>query len=163
MPASEDKDVAFSPKSLDESSKNEAPMTDATLATEILQEAFPVSASRNVKAAIGEAFQALKGRERHLAQSNPEVLRERPRAWTERRVRSIWNGKEAKRIDHYEIEDLRAIARKEAALELQRSKARQARLAALLADPAPHRGRQLAHLVRERVGGMDRAGADGAD
>lgn len=143
-----------SSESLDQSSKA-LPMSDATYAQEILQESFPVRAGRNVKAAIADAFLALKRHERAL---HPSVVEERERQWTERRVKSIWS-KEARRIDHYEIEDLRAIARREATLEFERSKARQRRLAALLADPLAHRGSELADLVRERVGGMDSAGA----
>lgn len=130
-------------------------MSDATYARELLQESFPIRAGRNVKAAIGDAFAALKRHERALPQT---VVEGRERQWTERRVKSIWT-REARRIDHYEIEDLRAIARREVALELERSKARQRRLATLLADPLAPRGSQLADLVRERVGGMDRAGA----
>jgi hypothetical protein len=128
-------------------------MTDASFAQELLQEAFPIRAGRNVKAAIGEAFAALQRHERRLA---PAVRNARERQWTERRVKSIWC-REARRIDHYEIEDLTAIAIEEARIELARSKARQQRLAALLADPLAYRGSELAHLVRERVGGMDRA------
>jgi hypothetical protein len=162
LPTDEAKDVDESPKnagsryeSLDEPSKAEAiVIDDGIYAQELLQESFPVRAGRNVKAAIGEAFEALKRRERALPKT---IIQGRERSWTERRVKAIW-GREARRIDHYEIQDLTAVAVEEARRELQRSKARQERLAALLADPVSYRGSQLAHLVRERVGGVDRAG-----
>jgi hypothetical protein len=147
------KDAAVSNKGLDETSKVHA-MSDLTYAQELLQEAFPIRAGRNIKAAIGEAFAALSQRENGLP---GEMFADRERRrWTERRVRAIWQ-REARRIDHYEIEDLTAIAAvQEAKRELERSKARQRRLATLLADPMAHSGRELADLVRQRVGGMDR-------
>lgn len=132
-----------------ESSK-EDDVTDASLARELLHEGFPIRAGRNVKAAVGDAFTALRRRERELR---------RDEKWTERRVRAIWNS-EARRIEHCEIEDLRAVARREVTLEYQRSKARQARLAALLADPLAPRGGALSDLARERVGGVDSPGAE---
>lgn len=104
-------------------------MTDTHFAAELIHEAYPVNPARNVKAAIGDAFEALKRRERNLPQ---DVLRERPRQWTERRVRSLWF-REARRVDHYEIQDLTAVAVEEARLERQRLQARQDRLAALIA------------------------------
>lgn len=167
LPTDEAKDVDESSKdagsryeSLDQSTKAEGiVIDDGIYAQELLQEAFPVRAGRNVKAAIGEAFEALQRRERSLPRA---IMQGRERSWTERRVKAIW-GREARRIDHYEIQDLTAVAVEEARRELQRSKARQERLAALLADPASYRGSQLAHLVRERVGGMDRPGNSGTD
>src|SRR3546814_7629652 len=53
----------------------------------LLQDTFEVRAGRNVKAAIGEAFEALKRRERSLPD---DIIRERERQWTEPRVRSLW-------------------------------------------------------------------------
>lgn len=117
-------------KSLDDSSKGQAPMTDTSVASDLLQETFPISADRpKVKAAIGSAFAALKALERKLPK---EVLSERHRLWTERRVKALWT-KEARRVDHYEIQDLAAVAVEEARLERQRLQARQDRLAALIA------------------------------
>lgn len=104
-------------------------MTDAHFAAELIQETYPIRAGRNVKAAIGDAFTALKQRERQLPK---DVLRERPRQWTERRVRALWN-REARRVDHYEIQDLTAVAVEEARIERQRLKAREERLVAILA------------------------------
>ena len=103
-------------------------MTDAHFAADLIQETYPIRAGRNVKAAIGDAFTALKQRERQLPK---DVLRERPRQWTERRVRALWN-REARRVDHYEIQDLTAVAVEEARIERQRLKAREERLVAIL-------------------------------
>lgn len=110
-------------------SKGQGAMTDVEFASEFIQEIYPVSATRKVAGAIGEAFDALRRREQEL----PEKVRQaRPRTWTERRVRALWF-KEARRVDHYEIQDLTAIAVEEARRERQHLKARQDRLAAILA------------------------------
>lgn len=114
-------------------------MTDATTASELLQETFPIRAGRNVKAAIGEAFSALKRRERSLPK---EVICERQREWTERRVKALWS-KEARRVDHYEIQDLTAVAVQEAKIERQRQQARHHRLEALLASLGAGQSREL--------------------
>lgn len=116
-------------KGVERSSKAEGIMTDAHYAAELIQDTYPIRAGRNAKAAIGEAFNALKRRERQLPS---EVLRERSRQWTERRVRALWN-REARRVDHYEIQDLTAIAVEEARRERQHLKAREERLTAILA------------------------------
>lgn len=113
----------------EQSSKGQRQMTDTMFASELMQDTFPIRSGRNVKAAIGDAFEALKRRERTLPR---EVLSERPRQWTERRVRSLWF-REARRVDHYEIQDLTAVAVEEARVERQRLKAREERLAAILA------------------------------
>jgi len=104
-------------------------MTDTIYASELIQDTYPIRAGRNVKAAIGDAFEALKKRERALPK---EVLRDRHRQWTERRVKALWF-REARRVDHYEIQDLTAIAVEEARIERQRLKAREQRLTAFLA------------------------------
>ncbi len=114
---------------VDFSSKGQGAMTDVQFASEFIQEIYPVSASRKVAGAIGEAFDALKKRENQLPAG---VVRDRPRRWTERRVRALWF-KEARRIDHYEIQDLTAIAVEEARRERQHLKAREERLVAILA------------------------------
>jgi hypothetical protein len=115
--------------SLDHPSKGQRQMTDTMFASELMQDTFPIRSGRNVKSAIGDAFDALKRRERNLPK---DVLRERPRQWTERRVRALWN-REARRVDHYEIQDLTAVAVEEAKIERQRLKAREDRLIAILA------------------------------
>lgn len=115
-------------------------MTDATQASELLQETFPIRAGRNVKAAIGEAYAALKRRERNLP---ADVLQERQREWTERRVKALWGGKEARRVDHYEIQDLAAIAVEEAKIERQRQQARQYRLEAIIASASAGYHREM--------------------
>lgn len=105
-------------------------MTDVHMAAGIMHDAFPVGPGRNVGTAIGEIFEALKAHERGLP---IEVLRKRTRQWTERRVRALWKH-EARRVDHYEIQDLTAVAVEEARRERQHLKARQERLAALIAS-----------------------------
>lgn len=133
-------------------------MTDAHFAAELIQETYPVTAGRNVKAAIGVAFEALKRRERNLPQ---DVLRERPRQWTERRVRALWF-REARRVDHYEIQDLTAVAVEEAKIERLRLKAREDRLAAFLAaheEGGARKGHH--HAGRQTFGlGMPGTGTD---
>lgn len=118
-----------SSKGVELSPKAGRAMTDAHYAAELIHDTYPVRAGRNAKAAIGEAFRALQRRERQLPQ---DVLRDRPRQWTERRVRALWHG-EARRVDHYEIQDLTAVAVEEARRERQYLEARQERLAALIA------------------------------
>lgn len=134
MPASGDKDLETHSSVVEFLSKGQGGMTDVQYASEFIQAAYPVSATRKVAGAIGDAFEALKRRERALPE---HVRRERPRQWTERRVRALWF-KEARRVDHYEIQDLTAVAVEEARRERQYLKARQERLAALIAtfDPS---------------------------
>lgn len=123
----------MSAKGLANSAKADRIMTDVRMAAEIMQDAYPVGPGRNVGTAIGEIFDALKAHERGLPR---EVLRERNRQWTERRVRALWK-REARRVDYYEIQDLTAIAVEEARRERQHLKARQERLAALIASVDP--------------------------
>lgn len=136
-------------------------MTDVQFASSFIQEAYPVSPTRKVAGAIGAAFEALKRRERALPE---HVRRERPRQWTERRVRALWF-KEARRIDHYEIQDLTAVAVEEARRERQHLKARQERLAALIAAADPSDLGDEANVEGERFRGLDlsRAGFTDAD
>lgn len=117
-------------KSLAKLAKAGRIMTDVHMAAGIMHDAFPVGPGRNVGTAIGEIFDALKAHERSLP---IEVLRERSRQWTERRVRALWKH-EARRVDHYEIQDLTAVAVEEARRERLHLKARQERLAALIAS-----------------------------
>ena len=144
---------------VDFSSKGQGSMTDVQFASEFIQEIYPVSATRKVAGAIGEAFDALKKREREL----PEKVRKaRPRQWTERRVRALWF-KEARRVDHYEIQDLTAIAVEEARRERQYLKARQERIAAILAvaeagghgGGGDHQGRPVRGMDMPGVGFTD--------
>ena len=142
----------------DDSSKGQRQMTDTTFASELMQDTFPIRAGRNVKAAIGDAFSALKQRERQLPR---DVLRERPRQWTERRVRALWN-REARRVDHYEIQDLTAVAVEEARHERQRLKAREERLVALLAAAGESQVGAIEDEAGKRIRGLDmpRTGTD---
>lgn len=129
-------------------------MTDVHFAAELIQDSFPVHTGRNVGAAIGHAFQALKDREKHLPK---DVLGNRPRRWTERRVRSLWF-REARRVDHYEIQDLTAVAVEEARIERQRLKAREDRLAAFLAAHQESVDRQGRYAAGRETLGLDRSG-----
>ena len=144
----------ISPKVSDDSSKGQRQMTDTSFASELMQDTFPIRAGRNVKAAIGDAFSALKQRERQLPR---DVLRERPRQWTERRVRALWN-REARRVDHYEIQDLTAIAVEEARIERQRLKAREERLVALLAAADQGELGSIQNAAGQRFRGLDLPG-----
>lgn len=135
------------------SKDSELPLTDTTIAQGIVQNAFPVRSGRNIKAAIGDAFEALRRRERALP---VETLRARPRQWTERRVKALWH-QEARRVDHYEIEDLTAVAVEEARIERQRLRAREARLEALLASAVASDHREDDQQIGGMVGGLDRA------
>lgn len=142
------------------SSKNLEPaVTDTTIAQGIVQNAFPVRSGRNIKAAIGEAFNALKRHERALP---VETLRARKRQWTERRVKALWH-REARRVDHYEIEDLTAVAVEEARLERQRSRARDARLEALIASSMASKHREGFERFGGLAGGLDMSGAGRTD
>lgn len=105
-------------------------MTDIALAQNALRTAFPVTATRNVKAAIWEAFTALKKLERSLPR---EVIRSRPRQWSERRVKAIWHG-EARRIDHYEFTDLEQVQLEQAKADYRKLNADLHRLEAFLAS-----------------------------
>lgn len=148
-----------SPKLSDDSSKGQHQMTDTMYASELMQDTFPIRSGRNVKSAIGDAFDALKRRERNLPK---DVLRERPRQWTERRVRALWN-REARRVDHYEIQDLTAVAVEEARIERQRLKAREERLAAILAAAEAGGLGQGPNEKGGRVRGLDLPGTGFTD
>lgn len=130
-------------------------MTDVRMAASIMQDAYPVGPGRNVGTAIYEIFEALKAHERSLPR---EVLRERNRQWTERRVRALWK-KEARRVDHYEIQDLTAIAVEEARRERQHLKARQERLDAIIAFAAASELGEVDFEEVQRFGGLDLPGA----
>lgn len=154
LAVSEDKDVSHTDRDVSKSDKQlEAIVTDGTYAQELLREVFPVRAGRNVKAAIGEAFEALKRRERALPKA---VLEERKRQWTERRVRSLWE-KRAPRIDHYEIQDLTAVAVEEARVERQRQQARDTRLAAIIAAGDARQDQPRHQWLGRRDRGLDHA------
>jgi len=143
-----------SAKSLAISAKGVPAMTDAHYAADLMQEAFPIRAGRNVTSAIGEIFVALKRRERQLP---TEMLRDRPRQWTERRVKALWKH-EARRVDHCEIQDLTAIAVEEARRERQHLKAREERLAAILAAAEAGEHGDWGNEESRSVRGMDMPG-----
>lgn len=159
MPANEDKDLETHSENVEFSSKEKGAMTDAHYASELIKETYPTSAVRNVQAAIGDAFEALKRRERKLP---AEVLRERHRKWTERRVRALWF-REARRVDHYEIQDLTAIAVEEARIERQRLKAREERLTAILAAAEASENSSSNYQSGRAVRGVDLPGVGFTD
>lgn len=133
--------------------------SDAAQAYSLIDDIFgPIREIGRVRV-IRTAFEALTKRERRLG---AHVLRERPRQWTERRVRSIVDH-EARRIDAFEIDDLRQIQIEEARNALAQSRARASNLAAFLAaiDPDFHEPDILAQV--EVAGGMVGAGAPLAD
>lgn len=111
-----------------ETSPKGSEMSDVTMARSLVQETWPERPGRPIKSCIAAIFDALKRVERGLPR---EVARERPRAWTERRVRAIWHG-EARRIDNYEMADLERAAVEEARHAYRESIERAARLAAFL-------------------------------
>ncbi|HEV7345495.1 MAG TPA: hypothetical protein VGN60_07665 [Devosia sp.] len=142
-------------KSLANPAKPRVAMTDVQFAADLMQEAFPVRTGRNVTTAIGEIFEALKRHERALP---VDVVRDRSRQWTERRVRALWKH-EARRVDHYEIQDLTAVAVEEARRERQHLKARQERLAALIAAADPCEVGEVEDAEGECFRGLDLSGA----
>ncbi len=129
-------------------------MTDDVLtAQSLVQETWPERAGRPVKACIALIYEAVKRVERKLPVA---LLRQRPRAWTERRVRAIWNA-EARRIDNYEMADLERAAAEEARSEFQQSIRRAARMASFLASQdEDFHGPEIDRL-REFFGRVDRA------
>jgi len=109
-------------------SPKDSEMSDVAYARSLLDDVFDIERSgRSVVIAL--AFDALKRLERGLDRS---IRAQRPREWTERRVRSIID-LEAPRIDHYEISDIEKVRIEEAKRELRRSRDRAARMAAYLA------------------------------
>ncbi|QDZ10546.1 hypothetical protein [Devosia ginsengisoli] len=159
MPASEAKDLETHSSVVEFSSKDRGAMTDVQFASEFIQEAYPVSATRRVAGAIGDAFEALKRRERSLP---AHVRRDRPRQWTERRVRALWF-KEARRVDHYEIQDLTAVAVEEARRERQYLEARQERLAAIIAFAEASEAGDVQFEASERIRGLGMSGTGFTD
>lgn len=128
-------------------------MSDVTMARGLMQETWPERAGRPVKTCIAMIFEAVKRIERALPD---QVRRDRSRQWTERRVRSIWNG-EARRIDNYEMSDLEKAAAEEARNEFTSSVKRAARMAAFLAaQDADFHGPEIDRL-RQFLGGAHRA------
>ena len=128
-------------------------MTDVFMAQALVQETWPERAGRPVKLCIAMIFDAVKRVERKQPDA---VLRQRPRQWTERRVRSIWNA-EARRIDNYEMADLERAAAEEARSEFKTSIKRAARMASFLAaQDADFHGPEIDRL-RQFFGSLDRA------
>jgi len=133
-------------------SPKDAEMTDVFMAQALVQETWPSRAGRPVKACIAMIFEAVKRVERKQPDA---VLRQRPRQWTERRVRSIWDA-EARRIDNYEMADLERAAAEEARSEFKTSVNRAARMASFLAaQDADFHGPEIDRL-RQFFGSLDR-------
>ena len=89
--------MGFSPKDVGVSPKaEEEPMAvDGHVARQLIETGFPVGPGRNLKAALRDCFAALSKREGRLPK---DVLRQRGRSWTPRRVEAI-RVREARRID----------------------------------------------------------------
>lgn len=115
-------------------------MSDVAVAQALVHETWPKRAGRPAKTCISMIFDALKRVERSLPR---DVLRERPRQWTERRVRAIWDG-EARRIDNFEMSDLEKAALEAARHEYQESIERSRRLAAFISAHDQAAARSLA-------------------
>lgn len=135
-------------------------MSDGAIARNLIDDTFDLSPGRR-SLVIGLTIAALKRVERALG---ADVVRERPRQWTERRVRSIVDN-EARRIDAYEIEDLQRVKIAEARHELTRSRDRAARMAAFLAaQDADFHGDEIERMGSFARGvdlpGVVRGGAD---
>lgn len=150
--------MEIAPKNVGIAPKDQPEMTDTDTAIRLLDETFIGASGRDIRQALGAAFDALKSHEKRLPKG---VLAERQRRWTERRVRALWN-KEARRVDHYEIQDLTAVAVEEARLERLRLKARENRLAAFLAAHEASGDRQGRDLTGGEALGLDmsRIGTD---
>lgn len=147
------------PKDVDSLPKDQPAMTDADTAIRLLDETFIGASGRDIRQALGAAFDALERHEKRLPQ---DVLADRQRRWTERRVRALWN-REARRVDHYEIQDLTAIAVEEARIERQRLKARELRLEAFLASHEASLAGEEGEFDSGRAGGLDSAGIGPAE
>lgn len=143
------KDVEISPEA------KEGPVTDALVARSLIETGFPVRSGRNISAALSDCFAALVAHEKALP---PAVRNDRPRSWTRRRVEAIW-GREARRIDHYEIQDLTAVAVEEARHERQRLQAREERLAAFIAAHRQGNREPVDQRIGRMAGRLDHAGA----
>lgn len=128
-------------------------MSDAVLAKSIIADAFDLHPG-NRSVVIGRAFNAVKAVEKQLPK---EVLRDRHRQWTERRIRSIVD-EEVRRVDHYEIDDLTKAAIHEARIALKRSAERATRLEAFLQRQEAQQVRPAADQSGQRLGRMDRPG-----
>lgn len=86
-------------------------MSDVAVARSIIDDTFNIERTGRSRVIV-LVFDAVKRIEKQLSSVAPEVLRQRPRQWTERRVRSIVD-REAARVEYAEfIEDmLHTIAR----------------------------------------------------
>lgn len=92
-----------------------AAMSDVTLASELIREAYPPNRHGNAKGAIWAAYRGLKLR-------------------SIRRARALYNG-EAKRVDAHEMDALRRAAIEELARERTRALERIEAIEALAAGP----------------------------
>lgn len=126
-------------------------MTDVAVAQALVQNTWQVRPGRNAKGCLGAIYDAVRRVERRLPR---EALRDRPRQWTERRVKAIWKA-EARRIDNYEMADLEQAALEAARNEFQDSIKRAERLAAFISSYEKTETGALADRLREFVGGMD--------
>lgn len=151
--------MEIEPTYVDLPPKDQPEMTDTDTAYHLIDSTFVGASGRDVKVALVIAFTALKRREARLPK---DVLQDRPRAWTGRRVRALYN-REARRVDHYEIQDLTAVAVEEAKNERRRLQERDDRMAAFLAaheagengEGSDASSRSSQRLDRARIGTTD--------
>lgn len=117
-------------------------MSDVAIAQGIMHEVWPRRAGRPAKTCMAMIFEALKRRERKVARQCPDEFRSRPRQWTERRVRAIWEG-DARRVDNFEMIDLEAAAVEAARAEHQEYLARSERLAKFISSVEEDQARKV--------------------
>lgn len=115
-------------------------MSDVARAQALVLSVWEPRSGLPAKVRIGQIFDALKRVERKL---DVEEFRARPRQWTERRVRSIWEGS-ARRVDAFEMIDLERAALEAARAEHKESIERSKRLEAFLASAVATQDREVA-------------------
>lgn len=141
-----------------EKSPKDSEMSDVGVARDIIAETFDLE-TRGRARVIAMAYESVKKVEGRLDRAK---LALRPRQWTERRVRSIVD-REAGRIDHYEIQDLTAVAVEEARIERQRIRAREARLEAIIASQNTRQDQQGHQRFDGVAGRLDHPGSSGTE
>ena len=105
-------------------------MSDVARAQALVLSVWEPRKGLPAKTRIGQIFDALKRVERKL---DIEEFRGRNRQWTERRVRTIWEGK-ARRLDAYEMRDLEMAALEAARAEHKESIERSRRLSIFISS-----------------------------
>lgn len=115
-------------------------MSDVVRAQALVLSVWEPRVGFPAKTRIGQIFDTLKRVERKL---DVEEFRARPRQWTERRVRSIWEGS-ARRVDAFEMIDLEKAALEAARAEHRESIERSKRLEIFISSALEAQGREMA-------------------